>query len=121
MVDLKDEIRNLQNYGKRNRHYIIGLGISLIFDLLLSVVVIVIAVHANHTNDLANANRQYQLDSCVSGNQTRQTSRDLWNYVLDAAAKSPANQEPGRKKQIDDFRAYMENSYAPRDCSKIGK
>jgi hypothetical protein len=121
VTELKDEIRGLQAYGRRNRHYIIGLGISLAFDLLLSVVVIIVAIQASNANDRANANHQYQVDSCNSNNAARQTSRDLWNYVLDAASKNPANQVPERKKQIDDFRAYMENSYAPRDCSKVGK
>jgi hypothetical protein len=118
---LKDEIRGLQQYGRRNRHYIIGLGISLLFDLLLSVVVIIVAIQANAANDRADANHQYQVDSCNSSNAARQTSRDLWNYVLDAASKNPANDTPERRKQINDFRAYMENSYAPRDCSKVGK
>lgn len=119
--ELKEEIRNLQVYGRRNRHYIIGLGISLLFDLLLSVVVIIVAIQANNANDRANANYQYQVDTCNASNAARQTSRDLWNYVLDAASKNPANSTPERKKQIDDFRVYMENSYAPRDCSKVGK
>jgi hypothetical protein len=121
VTELKEEIHSLQVYGRRNRHYIIGLGISLAFDLLLSVVVIIVAVQANAANDRANANHEYQVDTCNSSNAARQTSRDLWNYVLDAASKNPANETPERKKQISDFRAYMENSYAPRDCSKVGK
>jgi hypothetical protein len=121
VTELKEEIHSLQVYGRRNRHYIVGLGISLAFDLLLSVVVIVVAIQANAANDRANANHEYQVDTCNSSNAARQTSRDLWNYVLDAASKNPANETPERKKQISDFRAYMENSYAPRDCSKVGK
>lgn len=121
VTELKEEIHSLQAYGRRNRHFIIGLGISLAFDLLLSVVVIIVAIQANNARDRADANHQYQVDTCNSNNASRQTSRDLWNYVLDAAAKNPANETPERKKQIQDFRAYMENSYAPRDCSKVGK
>ncbi|MEU5259032.1 hypothetical protein [Amycolatopsis sp. NPDC021455] len=121
MEHLGDEMRALRTYGKRNRHYIWALAVSLLLDFILTVVVIIVAGQANNANSLANANRNYQIDSCNSGNATRQTSRDLWNYVLSLAEKQPQNETPDRKKQIADFRAYMEKAYAPRDCSQIGK
>lgn len=121
VTDLRDEIHYLRSYGERNRHYIWGLAISLMLDVALSIVVIIVAVQANDANDRANANHQYQIDSCNQSNQARMVSANLWNYVLDAAAKSPENQTPDRKKQIADFRAYMESAYQQRDCSKVGQ
>lgn len=121
MADLKDELYSLRKYGKRNRHYIVGLAISLIFDVLLTGVVVIIAINTSAATDLANANRQAQIDTCNSGNAARKTTRDLWNYVLDASAKDPQNQTPERTKRIADFRTYMENSYAARDCADIGR
>lgn len=121
VVELKDELSSLREYGRRNRHLIVGLAISLALDVLLTVAVIIAAITANKAGDLAAANRQTQVDTCTAGNQTRQASRSLWNYVLDTVDKNPQNQTPERQRQIAEFRTYMENAYADRDCSRIGK
>lgn len=121
MVGLKDEIHYLRKYGRRNRHLIWGLGVSLLFDLALSVLLFFVFVVAGNARDTADRNRQTQIATCESSNQARQVSSNLWLYILDTAAKNPENQTEARRKQIADFRAYMLNSYAARDCSQIGK
>lgn len=121
VVDLKDEIGGLRAYGRRNRRLIVGLGISLALDILLTVAVVIVAVTANNAGDAASANRQSQIDTCTSSNQTRAASRNLWNYVLDAAANDPETQTAARKQQLAQFRTYMETAYAQRDCTRIGK
>lgn len=121
VVDLKQEIVGLQQYGQRNRHLIVGLAISLALDVLLTIGVIIAAITANNAGAVADANRQNQFDTCNASNQTRQASRNLWNYVLDTVEKNPQNQTPDRQKQIAEFRAYMQDAYADRDCSHIGK
>lgn len=121
MTELKAEIRDLHVYGRRNRHLIWGLAASLVFDLLLSVALFLTFILAGNAQDAAERNRQTQVASCESSNAARQVSANLWTYVLDTAAKEPENQTDARRKQIADFREYMATSYAPRDCSKIGK
>ena len=118
---LKDEVVALRTYGRRNRHYIAAIAVSLVFDVALSIVVFVVAVQLVKTNDLATANLQTQIATCESSNESRQVSTNLWNYVLDTAGRNPDNQVGERKQQIEDFRAYMQRAYAPRDCSLIGK
>ncbi|MET9262422.1 hypothetical protein [Amycolatopsis sp. NPDC004079] len=121
VVDLKEEISGLRTYGRRNRHLIVGLAISLALDVLLTIGVIIAAVTANRAGDLAAANRQTQIDTCTASNDTRNASRNLWNYVLDTVAKSPENATAERKQHIAEFRTYMQTAYADRDCSQIGK
>jgi hypothetical protein len=121
MVGLKDEIRYLRKYGRRNRHLIWGLAASIVFDVALSVLLFFVFVVAGNARDSADRNRQTQIATCESGNQARQVSSNLWSYVLDQAAKNPENQTEARRRQIADFRAYMLNAYATRDCSQIGK
>lgn len=117
MEDLRGELRAVETYGQRSRHYIVGLAISIGLDVALSIVVIVVALVVSNTNDIANQNREAQKASCLSGNETRAVSVQLWNYVLDTAEHN----NPGNKKQIEDFRAYMQKAYAPRDCDQIGR
>jgi hypothetical protein len=121
MSELKGEIRELHVYGRRNRHLIWGLAVSLVFDVLLSVALFITFITAGNAQDTADRNRQTQISTCESTNAARQVSSNLWLYILDAAAKTPENQTEERRKQIADFRTYMLNSYAPRDCSRIGK
>lgn len=121
MVGLTGEIHYLRKYGRRNRHLIWGLAISLVFDLALSVLLFFVFVVAGNANEAAERNRQSQIASCESGNQSRQVSSNLWLYILDTASKNPENQTEAKRRQIEDFRAYMLNAYAPRDCSQIGK
>lgn len=121
VIDLKEEIAALRDYGQRSRKIIWSLAVSLVLDVLLSIVVVVVAIQAKDANTLAQANQQTQIATCESTNQSRQVAVNLWRYVLDASAKDPKNQTPERVKQIEDFRAYMESAYQPRDCSKIGR
>jgi len=121
MENLGGEMRALRTYGKQNRHYIWALAVSLLLDVVLTVVVVIVAGQARDANNLATANRNSQIETCNSSNVARQTSRELWNYILDVAAKQPENETPDRKRQLADFRAYMEKTYAPRDCAQIGK
>lgn len=121
VIDLKDEIGSLRDYGQRSRRIIWGLAVSLALDVALSIVVIFVAIQAQDANTLAQANRQTQIATCESGNQSRQVALNLWTYVLDAAAVAPENQTPERKKQLVDFRTYMESAYTPRDCTKTGR
>lgn len=121
MGGLKSEIRELHVYGRRNRHLIWGLAVSLVFDVLLSVALFITFITAGNAQDTADRNRQAQVSSCESGNQTRQASVSLWTYILDTVEKSPQNQTEERRKQIADFRHYMLDAYASRDCSKVGR
>lgn len=118
MAVLSGEIRGLRTYGKRNRNYIVGLAVSLFLDLVLSIVVAFVAVSAAEANDQADQNRRTQIATCESANQSRAVTVNLWNYVLDSAAKNDPT--PQKLKQISDFRAYMQKAYAPRDCSQAG-
>lgn len=121
MIGLTGEIHYLRTYGRRNRHLIWGLAISLLFDLALSVLLFFVFVVAGNANEAAERNRQSQIASCEASNQSRQVSSNLWLYILDTASKNPENQTEAKRRQIADFRAYMLNAYAPRDCSQIGK
>jgi len=118
MVMLSGEIRALRTYGRRNRNYILALAVSLILDIALSIVVAFVAVTASEASNQADQNHRTQVATCESANQSRAVTVNLWNYVLDAAAKNDPN--PQKLKQINDFRAYMQNAYQQRDCSQVG-
>jgi hypothetical protein len=118
---LRQEIGALRTYGARNRHLILGLAISLLLDVILSIVVAFVAVSASDASSLANQNKQTQLATCRAGNETRAANVQLWTYVLDlAAASNPAPPTPQRTESLKQFTAYLHTVYAPRDCDAGG-
>lgn len=121
---LREEIGTLRDLGQRNRRLIWGLAVSLILDVLLSVAVAVVAVkstdaadRATEATSLANRNRQTQVATCLASNDTRAANIQLWNYVLDLAAKGNPNPTPQQTERIKQFKTYLAEVFAPRDCN----
>lgn len=104
-------------YGRRNRRLIRWLVLSLALDALLTGAFAFGAVKVNEANTRTVQVHNQQVATCQSGNEARQLNVKLWDYVLSAAASRPLTAE--RKKQIDDFKAFVHTTFAPRDCSKI--
>ncbi|WP_410662003.1 hypothetical protein [Amycolatopsis sp. lyj-84] len=121
MSALRTDIAALNQRSKRDRAWIVGLAVSLLLDVVLSVVVAVVAVEAAQATSLAEQNRRAQVSSCEAGNAARAVSVSLWAYVLDQVTKDPENQTPERAQQIEQFRRYISTAYAPRDCANPGK
>lgn len=122
MDSLGNQIHALTKYGRQSRRLIWSLAASLLLDLVLSVIVWVVAVQANHASDLAaeatsvaNQNHQAQVTTCVASNEARAATVQLWNYVLDLSTKNELGAD--KHKQIDDFRVYVNTTFAQRDCN----
>jgi len=121
MGKLHHEMQHLRVYGQRNRRLIWGLAGSILFDVALSVLLFYVFVVAGDARNAADRNRETQTATCEANNQSRQVTTNLWNYILDTASKNPENQSEAKRKQLAEFRTYMQNAYAQRDCTKIGK
>lgn len=103
-------------YGRRNRSMIWGLVASIAADLLLTIPIAWAVVSAGNANDLAEANHANQVQTCLAGNDSRRDVRELWNKVF--ALSSPPKSEAAAKK-IAEFKEFVAQTYADRDCSKI--
>lgn len=109
-------LEQLTQYGRRNRRMIWGLVVSFVLDLALTIPIAWAVVHANDANDLAKANHVSQVQTCVASNDSRRDVRELWGKLF---ALSPAPKTDEQRKRLGEFRAYIDKTYAPRDCSKI--
>jgi hypothetical protein len=121
--DLRSELQSLRQFGKRNRHFIWGLAISLVLDVCLSIAIAVLAVtateashQASEATSLSNRTRDTQLVTCQAGNESRAAQVQLWTYVLDLAAQNP-NPPPQQAQRLAQFRTYLSTTFAPRDCT----
>lgn len=123
MAVLGAELKATREYGHRNRHMIWALAISLMFDILMSVLFAFVAIQASNASDRATEatsaaaqNRQNARVSCIAGNEARAAQVNLWNYVLDLSRRP--NETPEQTKRIDDFRKYVHIVFAQRNCDR---
>jgi len=126
---LREEIANLRVFGKRNRHLIWGLAVSLVLDVCLSGAVTILAVksaqaadRASETTSLATRNRDQQIVTCRAGNEARAAQVQLWTYVLDLVAQGPRPQQldPQQAQRLQQLRGYLSTGFTARDCDASG-
>jgi hypothetical protein len=108
-VGLRAEVAEQKTYGRRNRHLIWIVAISLALDLFASSVAIYGLIQANDAQNKAN---DATARTCRTSNASRKDITDLWGQVLPLLAKTDAE----RTLKIKD---YISTAYAQRDCSKV--
>lgn len=120
---LNTSVGHLREYSRRSRRLIWLTAVGLTLDLALSIALVFVAVQANNASNRATEatssaaqNRQNARIACEVGNQARVVQIQLWTYVLDLAKKSP-NQTPAQQQQIAQFRVYLQEVFAPRNCA----
>jgi hypothetical protein len=120
---LGGKVEGLAAYGKKNRHLIWGLVVSLVVDLALTVVVAVFAVQAHDANTSAQAARAVAAvaqannrNLCLSGNASRAQQHGLWLYLFQLAG--PPKTAQGAKL-TGQFKAHLDVVFAPRDCAHV--
>lgn len=114
---LSGELEAANRFGRRNRRMIWWLAVSLLLDVVLTVVVAVVAVEVNHASDKAAQVHSQQVATCLSTNEGRKLNVQLWDYVLSIPPSRPRTEE--QDKRIADFRVFLHKTFAPRDCSRI--
>jgi hypothetical protein len=114
--ELATEVRALRVYGKDNRRFIKILGVSLAFDVLLSIGLAYSVHRANDAQTKADrAQTKASTDtilSCQFGNASRKDQTQLWSLVLPLLARTDADQT----SRIKD---YIGTAFVQRDCAEV--
>lgn len=120
MTNLSTDIRDLRAESRKSKRLIRLLGVSVGFDLLLSVALGAIGATAHQASDRATeaaaATATAQYETCLAGNESRKGQRELWGYILQLSSQGDASQTEAGRQRLEDFRAYVERVFAPRDC-----
>lgn len=109
--NLNRSVVELTNYGHRNRFLIRWNIAATIIILMLTAVVTIVAVQVTE-------NRQNAKLVCQIGNESRAAQVRLWGYVLDASSANP-ELTPAQKTLIAEFRIYIGQVFAQRDCNDL--
>lgn len=108
--------RQVRSLGHRTKSIVV---IVLVLTLLI-VGVIVNGVRVNRAEDRAHRVQEYLTVSCVSANESRKATRDLWSYILKLTGENP-QQTATEKKQAVQFQKYVSVAYADKDCTQVAK
>lgn len=110
MDTLTVEIKEVRKTNRKHQFLIRLLGLSMAFDLLLSIALGGIGFTAHNAAEAAARN---QKQFCEGSNETRRVQKDLWSYVLNIPA---SNTSPAQEEQRQKFKDYIDTVFAPRDC-----
>jgi hypothetical protein len=123
-----------RTYARRTRNMLYLTLASLVFDLILTAFVTYFSVSANdassqarHAVALVQQNQQTQYQSCLDGNNSRQTLESFFVGIFDqnlAQLKAnPTNLPPAIIKQQTDlvgqYIAKTHQAFDPKDCSAL--
>lgn len=117
MNGLSNRIGELTAYGRRNRRLISWTIAGVLLDVVLTVGLVLSYSKANHADDRATRNHDQLVSTCAASNESRADVRELWGKLFKLSPSAPQTEE--QKKRLADFRAYIDKTYAPRDCSHI--
>lgn len=122
------ELEQLNAYGRRSRHIIIGLVVSLALDVALTLVVTVFAVQAHDASRSAQTAsataiqlHKTQVQGCQAGNVLRAGTVAVWERLAmltrPAAGTTPA-QAAANARAVAGFIAYVKSVNKPRNCQE---
>lgn len=99
--------------GRKTRHLTIGLAVSIVFDVVLTVVIAILTVNALDQGSTLHAS---QLASCSISNTTRVEQQQLWVYLFQLSGPPKTAQA---KAQEQKFLAYVDKTFAPVNCAQV--
>lgn len=94
---------------KRQKRESIGIG-------LLALALGASVVYSDQRDDRA------QVQACENANESRAAQLVLWNFVIDVSSvPDPGEKPPTEAEQAarEDIRDWLEELFAPRDCSDL--
>lgn len=97
--------------GRRTRHLALGLAVSIVLDVALTVVVTLLSVSAL---DQGATLRASQLSACAMGDQSRAEQIRLWDYVFQLSGGAKTDQQK-------EFLVFVEKTFAPVNCAQLYK
>lgn len=116
-IGIPTDLIGLRRFVAKQQTVIRWLMVSIIFDVIFSVVLGYYLFRVDTVATKANAAVNAAYISCLSGNQARATERTLWDYVLGLPPNAPQTQ--AQKDQIVAFKGFLNTNLAARDCTLL--
>lgn len=124
--DFSADVAEVKADARRNKRVLRVMAGSLLFDLILSIVLGIVAFNADQASGRASeatsvtaVQAQRDHTTCLTANDARAAGRELWDFVL-AQPPDPDNtpEETEQRAQAEaQFRTLLDRVSVQRDCS----
>ncbi|MDQ1497701.1 MAG: hypothetical protein QOI86_1041 [Actinomycetota bacterium] len=122
LVGLRADTDALRGYGRRNRHLIKLMAVSVVVDVALSFGLAYAVYKADDASGAASRAASAQVVTCRSSNAARAVQTDLWNFILNSFPP-PVGETPAARTQRETttakFKVYVASAFAQRDCEAL--
>ncbi len=108
------QVEALARADKRQSRQVILLSITVAFDVLLTIGFGYITIRTHQLANQAETNQTALVRNCETANASRKNNQVLWDYIL--AIPTPNAPTVEQQKNRDDFKAFVDKTFAPRDC-----
>jgi hypothetical protein len=106
-----ERLQDVAAKGRRTRHLAVGLTVSLVLDVVLTVAVTLLSLSALDQGATLHTS---QLAACSIGNQSKVEQQQLWGYLfqLSGGAKTSAQKQ---------FLTFVDKTFEPVNCAQVYK
>lgn len=112
-----EAISTIIAYSKRSRTIIKYLSILTVLAIIIVIGIAYLFAETQANKSRLENNHNSLVAACESGNEFRRTNLLLWDYILSLPPREPRTD--AEKKKIAEFQAFVDKTFAPRDCSQI--
>lgn len=116
--DLDAHLKVHETQARRTRYLTIMASALAVISLI--GVVVMTAVY-RQVQDAVDQNQRNAVTACENSNESRKANLSLWQFVLSASAANNPNPTPREKRLRADFRDWVAQLFAPRDCSDLSQ
>lgn len=116
-TDLPDAVNTLIRDARRRRRQFKLLMVVILIDIILTVGLAMLTVKTHTIAAQSESNRDAIVAYCKSTNEARANNKLLWDHLIDMS--EDRKRTPEQQKVFDDFKAFVNKTYAPRDCSNV--
>lgn len=114
---IDEQIAALARSDASRKRQVRWLAVSLALDVLLTIGFGYATLRANNAASKAETTQHSIVRNCETTNESRAKNREIWDYIVQISERP--NLTPEQQKTRDDFIMKLNDTFAPRDCSKV--
>jgi hypothetical protein len=111
---IDDQIAALFRADGRRKFEVRILAVSLLLDVFLTIGFGYVTIQTRELAAQAESNKVALVRNCETANDSRRNNLILWDYLL--ALPTPPGSTLEQQKTRDGFKAFVEKTFAPRNC-----
>lgn len=110
----EESIQVLVKDAHRRKRQLRILTVSVILDIILSLVLGFVTWKTNELAQLAQKTEDALIANCEIVNDSRDKQRELWGYVISLTPQQPRT--PEQQDRTNNFAEFVDRTFVHRDC-----